>query len=123
MFILVISFPVISEAAQMDFVWSTPEFLSDRKDSEDLMTVLIGKSYEGTFCTFSFKSLPDLNRTTLFGGTSTVVPVLGFLPILAPLSTVVRIPKSLNSKRFPFTSSSVHNSKKSWIICLVTIFY
>ncbi len=34
-FILVISFPVISEASQIDFAWSTPEFLSYRKDSED----------------------------------------------------------------------------------------
>ena len=34
MFILVISFPVISEAAQIDFAWSMPEFPSYRKDSE-----------------------------------------------------------------------------------------
>ncbi len=40
-FILVISFPVISEAAQIDFVWSTPEFLSFRKDSEDEKKYLI----------------------------------------------------------------------------------
>jgi len=33
-FILVISFPVISEAAQIDFAWSTPEFVSYGKDSE-----------------------------------------------------------------------------------------
>ena len=40
-FILVISFPVISEAAQIDFAWSTPEFLSYRKDSEDEKKYLI----------------------------------------------------------------------------------
>ncbi|MGR3173376.1 MAG: hypothetical protein ACUZ8N_02095 [Candidatus Scalindua sp.] len=34
-YILVISFPVTSEAAQIDLAWSTPEFLSYRKDSED----------------------------------------------------------------------------------------
>jgi len=33
-FVLVISFPVISEAAQIDFAWSTPEFVSYGKDSE-----------------------------------------------------------------------------------------
>ena len=41
MFILVISFPVIFEAAQMDLVWSTPEFRSYRKDSEDERKYLI----------------------------------------------------------------------------------
>ncbi len=41
MFILVISFPVISEATQIDFAWSTPEFLSFRKDSEDEKKYLI----------------------------------------------------------------------------------
>jgi len=40
-FILVISFPLISEAAQIDFAWSTPEFLSYRKDSEDEKKYLI----------------------------------------------------------------------------------
>ncbi len=40
-FILVISFPVISEASQIDFAWSTPEFLSFRKDSEDEKRYLI----------------------------------------------------------------------------------
>ena len=40
-FILVISFPVISEAAQIDFAWSTHEFLSYRKDSEDEKKYLI----------------------------------------------------------------------------------
>ncbi len=40
-FILVISFPVISEASQIDFAWSTPEFLSYKKDSEDERKYLI----------------------------------------------------------------------------------
>ncbi|MEK6764788.1 MAG: hypothetical protein AABY49_00975 [Planctomycetota bacterium] len=39
---LVISFPVISEAAQIDFAWSTPEFLSYKKDSEGEKKYLIG---------------------------------------------------------------------------------
>jgi len=40
-FILFISFPVISEASQIDFAWSTPEFLSYENDSEDEKKYLI----------------------------------------------------------------------------------
>ncbi len=40
-FILVISFHVISEASQIDFAWSAPQFLSYRKDSEDEKKYLV----------------------------------------------------------------------------------
>lgn len=39
--ILAISFPVISEASQIDFAWSTPEFLSYENDPEDEKKYLI----------------------------------------------------------------------------------
>jgi len=144
---LVISIPLTSDASQVDFGWSVPEYFSTDDDSEDKKKYLIwvfsirntidkeitvpvatllstdtDKYYEPKYIPEIAEKVSEdgekyLSSDNMKGeyapGTSTVVPVLGFLPILDPLSTVVRMPKSLNSNRLPFTSSSVHNSRKS----------